>query len=217
MKNERGFTLLEIMVALAILGTGFLLVVQLFSGGARLASASDEFLKGVSLANHKFAELEIENFETEATAGVFEQEPGFRWEMEVEPFASPLNNPEAGIQLSQVILKVLWGDGPREKQVQLASLFAQGTTQPAPDVVLLGNVSGLGVSATATSASGATGAQSITGTGNPSSPTGPGLVQAPPGNSNPATDPNFQFDISGMPVGKPPSNQKPLVGVTGGG
>jgi len=188
--------------------------------------SSDRYLRGVGLANTKLSELEIANFKTDATSGVFEQDPEYRWQLDTELFASPLNRPDAGIQLSQVTLQVMWEEGRREHRVRLASLYMEGTTHPAPDVVMLGNVSGFGTGGTGsigadggvrTSADGPSGPQSITGTGNPTKPTGPGLVQPLPGASQPAVDPNFQFDISGNPVGQPPSGQRPLLGITGGG
>ncbi len=216
MKNEQGFTLIEIIVALTLLGTGFLLVTQLFSGGARLASVSDRYILGVHLANHKFAELELQDFQTEDRSGIFEQDKRYRWELDQEPYPSTLNDPEEGIQLSQVQLRVFWQDGTREHEVRLVSLVPEGSWKPAPDVVLLGNVGlgqGAGAAALQTSASPPSGPRNITGTGNPIKSAGPGL-QAPPGVSDPAQDPNFpQTDISGFPMGQAPPSQKPLIGV----
>ncbi|QPJ62927.1 MAG: prepilin-type N-terminal cleavage/methylation domain-containing protein [Candidatus Nitronauta litoralis] len=210
LKEEDGFTLIEIIAALVILATGFLTVLQLFQGGVQLATSSDRYIRGVNLANTKFSELELVNFQTEENSGGFELDPDYRWEYEVAPFASPLNDPGVGIQLNQVTLKVLWSEGKEEKQIQLASLWEEGnTTRLAPDTVLLGNTAGLSSgggsaadSPTATSSDGGGNlAATTTGSGGFAKSQGVGTAQPEVGTSTPKQDPNHRFDISGMPIG----------------
>lgn len=225
--RQGGFTLIEIMVALVILAAGFLTVVQLFSGGVRLATASDRYIQGITLANNKFSQLEIKNFEPEETSGEFEEYPGYRWEFESSSFASPVNDPGVGIQLNEVALTVLWNEGEKQQRIRLTSLWPEGgRSRLAPDTVLLGNVASLGNgtgnaaaanAATATSSQGGPRAANATGTGNPVVSPGVGTVPQAPGTSLPKQDPNFQFDVSGMPTKPPPAGTKPpLLGLTGG-
>ncbi len=200
--KESGFTLIEIIVALVILATGFLAVVQLFQGGVRLATYSDRYIRGVNLANNKFSELEIINFETEEFTGEFETDPDYRWEYEVAPFASTLNDPGVGIQLNQVTLKVLWAEGSEEKEIQLTSLWPEGnTTRLAPDTVLLGNTAGLGNGSNSppTSTSNDTNGSSSSTTTGSGGLNAPGALGAKPpvGTSTPAEDPNNKPHISG--------------------
>ena len=61
-RNEKGFSLLEVIVALAIMAGGFLAVLNLFSGSVRSVDFSGQYLKAVTLANSKMNELEILNF-----------------------------------------------------------------------------------------------------------------------------------------------------------
>ncbi|MFQ5483318.1 MAG: prepilin-type N-terminal cleavage/methylation domain-containing protein [Nitrospinaceae bacterium] len=213
MKTERGFTLLEVMVAMAILGFGFLLIVQLFSGGVRLASASDQYLKGVALAHHKLGQLELAHFAGEETSGGFKGEPGYRWALDKEPFASPLNQPDENIQLSQVTLTVSWEDGSRPRTVQLASLWTEGEYRPVPDTVQVGNLSALGVSNSGGPATSQDQAASPSSAQHPSGPLGPGAVPTPLNASAPAADPNFRFDISGAPTPAQPTQAQGLIGV----
>ena len=49
----RGFTLIEIMVAMAILGIGLVVIVELFGGGLRLGRTSAEYTQAVSYARMK--------------------------------------------------------------------------------------------------------------------------------------------------------------------
>ena len=62
LRNDRGFSLLEVIVALLIMAGGFLAVVNLFSGSVRSVNLSSQYLKAVTLANSKMTELENENF-----------------------------------------------------------------------------------------------------------------------------------------------------------
>lgn len=142
MKNENGFLLLEIIVALVILSLGFLTVVQLYSGGLLLGSRSDQYLKGIALANHKFSELEIENFDTDTFEATFANEPGYRWQLDIQPYNANLDIAESNIQISQVTLNVFWTDSGHEKNIQLTSLKMLGTTHPAEDAVLSGLAAG---------------------------------------------------------------------------
>ncbi len=139
---EDGFSLLEVIVALAIMAMGFTAVLNLFSSSIRSVGMSDQYLKAVTLASSKLSELELRDFQTDTLAGTFEDERGYRWEMNVNPYDSPLNDPESRIQLSEVHLNVYWQEGKRARNVQLATLRMDGTTQPGSDRTLLAVFSG---------------------------------------------------------------------------
>jgi prepilin-type N-terminal cleavage/methylation domain-containing protein len=133
LKNEQGFSLLEVVVALTILAGGFLTVLNLFSGGVLSISFSDQYLKAVALANSKINELEILNFQSTVYEGDFNNEEGYRWELDIQPYDSPLNQTESGIQLQKVLIKVLWKDRNQTRNVELATLHMRGQTYPASD------------------------------------------------------------------------------------
>jgi len=124
LSNEKGFTLLEIIVALTILATAILTLVSMFSGGLNLASQSERYLNGVFLAQQKFSQLELEDFKSEALEGVFENQDVYRWQLEVLPYDSALNNEDARIKIQQVSLG-------QEKEVRLVSLKTLGETHTA--------------------------------------------------------------------------------------
>ena len=132
LRNEKGFTLLEIIVSMTILAGGVLTLVQLFSGSLNQAAQSDRYLNGVYLAQQKFSQLEIDNFQSDVPEGTFENQEGYRWQLEALPYDSPLNNEEARIQIQKISLRVYWKDKDQEKEVQLVSLKILGDTHAAP-------------------------------------------------------------------------------------
>ena len=132
-KNEQGFSLLEVVVALTILAGGFLTVLNLFSGSVLSVDFSGQYLKAVTLANSKINELEMLNFQTSEYSGKFKNEENYRWEVDIAPYDSPLNDPGSGIQLQEILLKVLWEDRGQTRNVELATLHMKGQRYPASD------------------------------------------------------------------------------------
>ena len=135
-KNEEGFSLLEVVVALAIMAGGFLVVVNLFSASVRSVDFSGQYLKGVILANSKITELELLSFQPIEYSGSFKNEESYRWEVDIAPYDSPLNDSDSGIQLKKVFLKVFWEDRGQTRNVELATLHLEGQTFPVSDTYL---------------------------------------------------------------------------------
>ena len=135
-KNEHGFSLLEVVVAIAIMAGGFLVVLNLFSASVRSVDFSGQYLKGVTLANSKINELEILNFEPDEYSGSFKNEESYRWEVDIAPYDSPLNDSDSGIQLQKVLLKVFWEDRGQVRNVELATLHLERKAHPVSDTYL---------------------------------------------------------------------------------
>ena len=136
LKNEQGFSLLEVVVALMIMAGGFLAVLNLFSGSVRSVDFSGQYLKAVTLANSKMNELEIQNFVMDNSSGNFKNEENYRWEVNISPYDSDLNNEESGIQLQKILLNVLWNDDGHTRSIELATLRLEGQTYPVADTQL---------------------------------------------------------------------------------
>ena len=134
--NNDGFSLLEVIVALAIMAMGFVTVLQLFSGSIRSVSLSEQYLKGTTLAHSKLGELEVNNYNVTEFEGIFPDEKNYRWQLQVSPHASPLNSKEKNIQLSEVTLNVLWEDAGKTRDVEISTLKVDGTTHPGSDSFL---------------------------------------------------------------------------------
>ena len=104
----RGFTLLEVMASLAILGMGILMVIQLFSGGLGLARAARDQTEAVLLAREKISEALAS---AHLTAGVTRGEApgGLRWELRVAPYETDLRAANPALSIMSVEVSVRGG------------------------------------------------------------------------------------------------------------
>jgi general secretion pathway protein I len=117
MKN-RGFTLIEIVVAMAILGVGLIAIIELFSGGLRLGRTSEEYTKAVGLARMKMEEFALkENVEEGNEVGDFDQD--FRWQVGVKKLdilpAENFTEFRPPVELYQIKVNIIWKSGSRER------------------------------------------------------------------------------------------------------
>lgn len=119
--RDQGFTLLEVLVALVVLGTTVVAVLQLFGSGLRLARAAGDHADAALLASAKLADLDpgsLSEGETEGTDGPY------RWTRRVtlEPALLPVepDTPSAiQIRLARVKVEVRWGQNRRFELVTL--------------------------------------------------------------------------------------------------
>ena len=102
--SQRGFTLLEVIIALAILGVSFALAMELLANGVRSAKASEDYTQAVLLARQKISEVASTTTLGAATGGG-EFGRGFRWSSEVLPLPQEENLPA---RLYQVRVRVTW-------------------------------------------------------------------------------------------------------------
>ena len=130
---EGGFTLLEVMVAVVILGLGLTLVFELFAGGLRSVEISSNYSNAVILANKKMGELSMrEVLKTGKEMGDFPDEENYKWEVEVFPYQiegdtdekseEAQQNTESPVKVYQINLRVFWKSGLAEKDVKLTSI-----------------------------------------------------------------------------------------------
>jgi general secretion pathway protein I len=117
MYRDKGFTLIEVIVSLAILSICLVIVMQLFSGGLRASRASCDYTRAVVHAKEKMEELTAEPVQD---SGEFDD--GFRWESELLPY---IMLEDATHNLWKLKVKITWVNAiNREKSVELVSLRA---------------------------------------------------------------------------------------------
>jgi len=115
--SSRGFTLLEVLVALTILAVAIVALMQLSSQGLRLLRLSDDYQQAVLVADRVVRAIDV--VEEGAEAG---QEGRFRWERRLRLVPVPEElTPGAGppLRLYALSVAVRWG---RDRTLELASL-----------------------------------------------------------------------------------------------
>ena len=125
--KKQGFTLIEVVVAVAILGIALTVIIQLFAGGLRLARASKEYTRAVNYANAKMEEINSrQTLEEGITEGEFDDT--FRWRVTTNKVnLLPVDKPwevKTPIQLFQVKVDVLWKPGSKERSTTVETYRA---------------------------------------------------------------------------------------------
>lgn len=123
-RRARGFTLVEILVALVVLGVVGGALLELFQGGLRNVAASDDYTRAALLARSMLAQLEArDRFVAPLEEGRFDER--FWWRLQAAPYVGPDGAPlpEAPVEPVVVALAVGWNDGGRERQYTVTSLF----------------------------------------------------------------------------------------------
>ncbi|HYG05909.1 MAG TPA: prepilin-type N-terminal cleavage/methylation domain-containing protein [Stenotrophomonas sp.] len=121
MKHQRGYTLLEVIVAFALLAMALALLLGTLSGGVRQVRAADAATRATLHAQSLLAALEMEApLAPGHREGQFEQ-GRYRWQLDLRawtdprPPASPQPVAPADAQLLELELVVRWGAGANEQ------------------------------------------------------------------------------------------------------
>jgi type II secretion system protein I len=117
-----GFTLLEVVVALAIMGLGIVTVLEVFSAGLRLGSRSrdrtEAMIEGQAVMDELLARPVMPEGTEEGT-----REDGRRWRVQVSPVRQePLSDSSINWELQEVTLEMRSPDGRRDRRVEIKTL-----------------------------------------------------------------------------------------------
>jgi general secretion pathway protein I len=120
MKRQRGFTLLEVIIAFALLAMALTLLLGSLSGAARQVRESEDASRATLHAQSLLAQMGLgEPLQPGQQEGEFEQ-GRYRWRLMVTPYADParaqatLIDPSAP-QLLELDLAVQWGPAPAQR------------------------------------------------------------------------------------------------------
>lgn len=141
--KARGFTLLEVVVALSILVICMTVIMQILAGSSRAAAVSSDYYVALQIAESKMAELRvlqgstafIDTGSVETGGGL-----GFDWVVEARPYRSRADDPVlpaeiaehplVAYQLFQLQVSVYWG-GLNKREYQLSSLQLRAKDESA--------------------------------------------------------------------------------------
>ena len=125
MNKEKGFSLLEILVAFAILALALGLLLRIFSGGVNTAVVADDYTVAIQIAESLSASTGIETaLQAGQSSGV--EDDTYYWQVTTSPYQIPdvpQDTIPTGIALMQVDVSVSWQEGRAEpRRVELTTL-----------------------------------------------------------------------------------------------
>jgi len=107
---SRGFTLIEVLVAVSVLAITLVVIMQLFAGGLRAGKISDDYTRGVFHASYIMDGLLMEDTLTEeVTEGDFDD--GYRWRADIA--LAEVTEPSwtaPSFSVYSIKVAVSWGD-----------------------------------------------------------------------------------------------------------
>jgi len=123
-ERQHGFSLLEILVAFAILSMSLGVLLAIFGKGMDLAGASDEYAKAVLLAESTLASVGVEeSLQQGENYGSIDDV--YDWRVTVEeftPYDEELAVENLSFRLYRVNVEVKWGDIDFPRSVVLETL-----------------------------------------------------------------------------------------------
>jgi general secretion pathway protein I len=127
MPKKNGFTLIEVVVALAILGIALTAIIELFSGGLRLARTSVEYTKAMNFARMKMEEITSQQKIEEGTnEGKYDET--YHWQARIKRIdILPIEKDtdfKPPVELFQVRVDILWKSGVKERSASVESYKA---------------------------------------------------------------------------------------------
>ena len=125
--DRRGFTLLEVLVSVAILGIAVTLILQLFSSNLRAVAASEDYVAATLRAESKLRDFLDRVNVSEGT--VEETTPeGYRVTVTV---SDVLREKTDGlpVKLLEVHLAMAWTRGAKEKTIRLKTMKVVGKSR----------------------------------------------------------------------------------------
>ncbi|MFI5322315.1 MAG: prepilin-type N-terminal cleavage/methylation domain-containing protein [Thermodesulfobacteriota bacterium] len=115
--RSAGFTLLEVIIAVAIIGSSLAILLGAVNKNLILASESKNLSIASFLAQRELSEIETEGYpEIGNQEGAFEDYPEFNWYESVQPY----NIQQLSTEIRIVILTITWGEGNKEFSVATA-------------------------------------------------------------------------------------------------
>ena len=113
--------MLEILVALVILAVSVPILMTILGNELRRTSSTEMESSASALAQSLLAKVGTEIYLSDGEqAGQIEG--GFRWRLQVTPYGDLQDRDAWQVRAHQVVVQVLWNDGPVERKIALTTL-----------------------------------------------------------------------------------------------
>ena len=120
-QREAGFTVIEIIVALAILALSLSVLFGVISDGLLRTNQAAKMEQAVSLAQSLLAKVGTElPVRQGLVAGEFAE--GFRWNLRLEPYDDIVDPQQWPLGAYKVSAEIFWGDRLREDSITVNTL-----------------------------------------------------------------------------------------------
>lgn len=123
-QQQAGFSLLEILVAFAILAISLTVILNIFSTGVRAAYLAEEYTIAVQIAESVLAEkANVSDLTLLNETG--DHGDKFQWQVDVQaidPGIEDFDSEDSRWQMYQIIVRVQWLAGETEREVKLQTL-----------------------------------------------------------------------------------------------
>jgi len=120
--GRAGFTLIEVIVAVAILSVTLVMIMQLFAAGLKSSRASCDYTRAVMHAKDKMEELFAAPVQKRENG---EFRDGYKWETVTEPYNEPTHEElkNIDINLLKMKVKIMWSTvSKKENSVEFECL-----------------------------------------------------------------------------------------------
>ena len=119
-----GFTLLEVLVAVALLALSVTVVLQLFSADLRAISASEDYVSAAAKANAKMREaLDEEDLPEKSTSEM--SDDGYRVDVSVSE-AMKERTENLRVRLLEIVVTVSWEKGTKSRSITMRTMKTTG-------------------------------------------------------------------------------------------
>lgn len=139
--RQRGYTLIEVIVAFALLALGLTLLLGTLSGATRQVRQAADSGRAALHAQSLLDELDMDApLQAQQREGEFE-DGTYRWRLDVRPWREPASESNTAVapataqgpRLMELDLQVEWGDGRPGQRLSVRSLrLKTGTGEAAP-------------------------------------------------------------------------------------
>ncbi|MEO1079803.1 MAG: type II secretion system protein [Pseudomonadota bacterium] len=119
-RASRGFSLLELLVAISILGLSLGALLRSSTTATRNVATDERYVYAVELSKSLLAQYSQVPLDGFANSG--ETSGGFRWSVDARPLPRGETSRLGPGALHDIRVAVSWRDGIRERRVELASV-----------------------------------------------------------------------------------------------
>lgn len=118
--SAKGFTLLEVLVAVALLGIAITVVLQLFSADLRAIAVSEEYVSAAAKAEAKMREVQDNDTLAEGSTSETTND-GYRLDVSVTSTLSERSD-TLQVMLMDILVTVYWTKGVKQRSLSLRTM-----------------------------------------------------------------------------------------------